>query len=500
MGPALAFVGPGPDPDYPKIPVETPKVELAQVQSHATGLVGLLVLLGGLALITLGLVPRPSGDSAVILKWLWRGRWMTLLGATTLAMVLYEVIVVRVYRRHFDFTSRRTLGEEARSRIAKRYGGAILMLGLAWAMYCIVDYSRMDLYLLHELGLLPKRPKQTFTSFFEFLMAATVVVVLLGPLYFWLSERFVRGEAEKAEDEEMILAWEVGWRFFALMFTLVMFIPLRVLSPSGADRLRPQIKAVASEMARNAAHPNFRNLLRWGLVKFFFLPWMLVWFLGNCGVAHRHVREVQRVFAAGIYDQAAFLLFYKGLLNLLFLVDLALATIGYTVTMKLLDTHVKSAEATLFGWLVAMACYRPFNGSVNKVINHGGDGQWIGIFSEHAPLWLFVLWSILILALLAFYVWATVIFGLRFSNLTNRGILCKGPYAIIRHPAYISKNTAWWLMSAPFLRGWVPVFALLGWNLIYFLRALTEERHLRQDPHYREYCKKVRWRFIPGLW
>jgi protein-S-isoprenylcysteine O-methyltransferase Ste14 len=40
---------------------------------------------------------------------------------------------------------------------------------------------------------------------------------------------------------------------------------------------------------------------------------------------------------------------------------------------------------------------------------------------------------------------------------------------------------------------------LLGWNLLYVARAITEEQHLSADPHYREYKKRVRYRFIPGL-
>jgi protein-S-isoprenylcysteine O-methyltransferase Ste14 len=101
--------------------------------------------------------------------------------------------------------------------------------------------------------------------------------------------------------------------------------------------------------------------------------------------------------------------------------------------------------------------------------------------------------------LLGIYVWATIVFGMRFSNLTNRGILSRGPYAIVRHPAYISKNLAWWLMSVPFMRDWISTAGLISWNLVYLVRAFTEERHLRQDRHYREYCERVRWRFVPGL-
>ena len=34
---------------------------------------------------------------------------------------------------------------------------------------------------------------------------------------------------------------------------------------------------------------------------------------------------------------------------------------------------------------------------------------------------------------------------------------------------------------------------------IYYMRAITEERHLARDPEYRLYMKKVPYRFIPGV-
>ena len=42
--------------------------------------------------------------------------------------------------------------------------------------------------------------------------------------------------------------------------------------------------------------------------------------------------------------------------------------------------------------------------------------------------------------LTAIYAWGTVAFGIRFSNLTHRGILTNGPYAWTRHPAYVSEE------------------------------------------------------------
>ena len=91
-------------------------------------------------------------------------------------------------------------------------------------------------------------------------------------------------------------------------------------------------------------------------------------------------------------------------------------------------------------------------------------------------------------------------FGLRFSNLTHRGIITRGPYAWVRHPAYIAKNIAWWTMSIQGFSGPLQFLFLALWNVVYYVRAVTEERHLGQDPDYRAYCRHVKYKFIPGVW
>lgn len=100
-----------------------------------------------------------------------------------------------------------------------------------------------------------------------------------------------------------------------------------------------------------------------------------------------------------------------------------------------------------------------------------------------------------LVGLTAIYAWATVAFGLRFSNLTDRGILTHGPYAFSKHPAYLSKNLFWWVAGLPFLvTTGNPVDAIRNTALlavvsgIYYWRAKTEEWHLSADPDYRSYA------------
>jgi protein-S-isoprenylcysteine O-methyltransferase Ste14 len=55
-----------------------------------------------------------------------------------------------------------------------------------------------------------------------------------------------------------------------------------------------------------------------------------------------------------------------------------------------------------------------------------------------------------------------------------------------------------WVIEAVFL-GKYFIGLLMGFALIYFLRAWTEERHLAMDKDYRDYQKQVPYRFIPGV-
>jgi len=92
------------------------------------------------------------------------------------------------------------------------------------------------------------------------------------------------------------------------------------------------------------------------------------------------------------------------------------------------------------------------------------------------------------------YALCTVSFGLRFSNLTNRGIITGGPYRFTKHPAYLAKNLSWWLISVPFVSeqgvgAALRNCCLLGLlNCVYYARARTEERHLSRDPTYVAYA------------
>jgi protein-S-isoprenylcysteine O-methyltransferase Ste14 len=183
--------------------------------------------------------------------------------------------------------------------------------------------------------------------------------------------------------------------------------------------------------------------------------------------------------------------------------DVVIALIGYLCTVRLFDSHIRSTDSSAFGWIVCLVCYPPLWPTIYESYTAYGDDSywqdWLSVMPEIVS-WT---WGGAILFFLSIYLWATISFGVRFSNLTHRGIVTNGPYALIKHPAYVAKNISFWLVAVPF----VPVngiseairlsLLLLLVNFIYYLRAKTEEKHLRKDPVYGEY---EAWIAQSGLW
>ena len=234
------------------------------------------------------------------------------------------------------------------------------------------------------------------------------------------------------------------------------------------------------------------------LVKAFFIPIMLTFFYHNAKNFNDAVFKLNQhlgladAWTTGFYSLAYRL--YKVCYEGLFMVDVTLAIIGYVVATRWLDNGIKSVEQTGLGWLACIGCYKPFNDVVSWYVRWPGTG--IENMAD-TPLKLMAMAAIV--GLLVVYVWATLAFGLRFSNLTYRGTFTQGPYRFVRHPAYISKNLAWWLEFLPSFTNVKTIFFMACWNGIYLVRALTEERHLKKFADYRAYCAHVRHRFVPGM-
>lgn len=225
------------------------------------------------------------------------------------------------------------------------------------------------------------------------------------------------------------------------------------------------------------------TVLRDQLVKAFFLPLMLS-FMHDW---------VLRSSSQPISELVATSGWFLSTMMLLYLVDTTFAAVGYLSISRHLNSEIRSSNPYLLGWIVALICYPPFfNWLKDSGVNYQDTYQWNNWLSRDSIG--YYVWAGIILVLTSIYALSSVVFGIRFSNLTNRGIITHGPYRWTKHPAYISKNISWWMISIPFIphAGYAGALlqcaALLTINYIYFSRARTEERHLLQDPTYQAYA------------
>lgn len=272
----------------------------------------------------------------------------------------------------------------------------------------------------------------------------------------------------------------------ALSIPYVLWLDRRLKQPKDGAWHFGQLLIGRADLAdRTEIH----HFLRAWAVKGFFLAFMISIVPGNWW-------DTIRVESAVIASSPVELAFW--LISAMFMIDVVFATVGYVLTMKPLDAHIRTANPFAAGWAAALICYPPFilmneGGPLDYHPGTAGPGGWT-FWLEGYPLATALMGAWLVL-LTGIYAWATVAFGLRFSNLTHRGILTHGPYAWSKHPAYLAKNLFWWSAVLPFLATTgsmvdmirnTAVLAMV--SAVYYWRARTEERHLSEDPAYRDYA------------
>lgn len=367
--------------------------------------------------------------------------------ACAIPMVLWSVLVDKVHRNAstgIDWSLRRPWRETLDISLVKITG-----LWATWGMlalaYGVLRYYWEGQYLF-SMGLL--------TTLAPALLVASVPYIL------WLDRRLVN----PLDGCHAFGAWLIG-------------------QSSGAGK---------EQDSRAIGH----HLRAWA-VKGFFTAFMLSIVPGNFAVLVERPLDV--ILSNPVEFSMAAVLF-------LYLIDVHVATVGYILTMKPLDAHIRTANPYGMAWVAALICYPPFilmsGGPLDYQVN---GGEWDYWFADQPTM--LMIWGGLAILFTAVYSWATLAFGIRFSNLTHRGIITHGPYRFTRHPAYVSKNISWWILSMPFfVTAGGPVEALrncvllLIVNMVYYWRAKTEEKHLLADPAYRAYWLWAQHHaFVPRL-
>lgn len=225
------------------------------------------------------------------------------------------------------------------------------------------------------------------------------------------------------------------------------------------------------------------HALGW-MIKGFFLPIMFSYLAGNTN---------DLAFIGFPTFEGGFLGFIKWMLKFTVFMELVIVCTGYFFTIRLLDSHIRTSNPFLAGWLVTLACYTPFARVVFGDLLVYRDGMtWLDWFGGHAVF--ASVWGLCIVVLMSTWLWATMIYGIRWSNLTRRGIVTGGPYRFTKHPDYLSKSLFWWFIYVPFLslqgvgEALINCLMLLLVNGLYYARGRYEEKHLSEDPTYVAYA------------
>ncbi|MBD5401590.1 hypothetical protein HDR58_02145 [bacterium] len=175
---------------------------------------------------------------------------------------------------------------------------------------------------------------------------------------------------------------------------------------------------------------------------------------------------------------------------------------SYITELELFKNKVKSVDTTPLGVISCLICYPPLILLTNKLIPY--------LTQELIPaeiLGLRIVLNILIVLIHLGSLFAIFRLGTKSGNLTNCGIVTGFPYNIIRHPDYTMQMCGYVLLTIPvYFIDSISIFEklilVLGtclWLYIYYLRAITEERHLIKDEEYQKYVEKVKYRFIPKV-
>lgn len=269
-----------------------------------------------------------------------------------------------------------------------------------------------------------------------------------------------------------------------LKLYLLLGVPYFFVNGSLAPKEIAKFKSLKKSLFQIYTHRRIDETARVHLfkivVKGFYAPLML-------NFAFSHAYQVRKLLPFVFSSRPSFDTVNQLLLNTIFLIDTSIFAFGYLVETHWLKNSIKSVEPTLFGWVAALITYPPYNWISNIFL------PFIKIDPLPLPSAVTIILQVVILLCYTLYAWATVALLFKASNLTNRGIVTAGPYRYLRHPAYIGKNIAWWLETLPYLNHPLNFVSLLGYNLIYYLRAITEERHLARDPSYGKYKKTTRF-------
>jgi protein-S-isoprenylcysteine O-methyltransferase Ste14 len=138
------------------------------------------------------------------------------------------------------------------------------------------------------------------------------------------------------------------------------------------------------------------------------------------------------------------------------------------------------------------------------VLHYAIAGLAVGRFGHTVPAWVQVLGFALVAAGLLLTGWTLVAnpfasSAVRIQGERGQTVIDTGPYAIVRHPMYLSV-LLFCLGSGPALGSWWSSLALVPVLAVFVRRTRLEDRMLHDElPGYAAYARRVRSRVLPGI-
>jgi protein-S-isoprenylcysteine O-methyltransferase Ste14 len=122
---------------------------------------------------------------------------------------------------------------------------------------------------------------------------------------------------------------------------------------------------------------------------------------------------------------------------------------------------------------------------------------------SNVPIFIIIMADIIILLgyLLVFFVFKENTYTSRIIEVEKKQkVIASGPYSLIRHPMYAGMISMFIFMPLALGSYWA-LACFIPMVILIILRLFNEEQVLLRDlKGYKAYCRKVRYRLIPGLW
>ncbi len=343
--------------------------------------------------------------------------------------------------------------------------GRLLRQSIArYAVWLVIIYMGRQFYETMPIYNTSKAFLDLFDRLFKFYM-------VLGPPYFFITLIFKSSSVEDFYDPA-----------------------IRIIHILKQTALRlTKVKKTGSIMSVFNNRYNKKVLLNI-VMRAYFIPIMAVQVYTNIDNAIRHSQS-------SFYGYNFFAVI-SWITAILWLTDTINASLSYCIESRWVENRSLSIDMTFGGWLVCLSVYYPLNQATGTLFKFAPF-----VAYEHPESLLFsgtaFIYSLKIIEMiiLIFHVYAATSLGPSVANISLKKLQTRGLYGIIRHPGTVLKLLLWWTQSVFYGGFWSVgyIFGHLAWNLIYILRALTEERHLSNYEEYRLYKRKVRYRFIPGV-